>query len=306
MRRIGDYTAKEWLKFDPIKYGLKEARNRFVQLIYNRVGSLGVEATIDMLAKNHKDILVMAILFETPWIADWLCRSVKKNLVNADLVLFDNSRTVAARIKNKEICEAYHVSYVALPRLPIWNVNWSHSSAMQWIFFNFVRILKPNKFAFIDHDMIPFDRVDLAACVDSQPFYGLLRPGGRNEKFLGAWSLWAGFCVFNYKYLEYQDLDFLYNFSMGLDTGGGNYELLYKKFSKEDMLFSPVYEQSINIPNQRVMDGLQVIDGKWIHVGSVSYGGTDKKKQDYWRGLDAALTSGIGWDSILVSSQRTW
>ncbi len=306
MRKITEYHLEEWSRLDPLKYAFKEFRNRVVQAIYNRIGANGVNNTLEACKRNQNNILVMVILFETPWVADWLCRSVQNNLINANVVLFDNSRTADARAKNKNICEAHKMLYVALPRLPIWNVNWSHSAAMQWIYSNFIRILRPAKFAFIDHDMIPFNRIDLSDRVDGQPFYGLLRPGGKNEKCPGAWSLWAGYCVFNYKEIKYQKLDFLYNFSMGLDTGGGNFELLYNKYNKASMSFSPVFSQTIDVPGFGLMDELQIIDGKWIHLGSVSYAGKARSKQDYWRALDSALASGVNFESMLVSSQRTW
>lgn len=306
MREIVDYSLKEWARMDPLKYAFKECRNRIVQSVYNRTGLSRTNAAIEACKRKQNNLLLISVLFETPWIADWLCRAVKMNLENVSLVLFDNSRSDAARLQNKLICDGHGVQYVALPKLKLRNVNWSHSSALQWIFINFIYKIRPDRFAFIDHDLIPFDRVDLSACVDEQPFYGLLRPGGKNEKKHEAWSLWAGYSVFNYKKIGFRKLDFLYNFSMGLDTGGSNYEVLYREFDKSSLIFSSVHSQDLILPDGSEIKGIQVIDNKWFHVGSVSYAGGNRSKQEYWSALDSALTSGSRWTSLVSSSYRTW
>lgn len=80
----------------------------------------------------------------------------------------------------------------------------------------------PSAFGFLDDDLFPTAPDDPFACLTKQDFYGVVRRAGER------WFLWAGFCLFRFAAVANQPLDFRPDYFNGLDTGGGNWEVLYR------------------------------------------------------------------------------
>jgi hypothetical protein len=139
--------------------------------------------------------------------------------------------------------------------------------AVQWCFENIIRAVKPALFSFIDHDLIPANPINFEQTIKEQPFYGVL---WKSEK-TSAWQLWAGYCVFSYKAISQYKLNFLYDFSNGLDTGGRNYQTLYQYFDKEGLCFSENVLADFSGSSSVEKHRMQIIDDCWIHMGGAGH-----------------------------------
>jgi hypothetical protein len=218
--------------------------------------------------------IAIVVAFEQPWALDWLLKMAKKNLQNTTVLVFDNSRDFDIRSKIKSACRKNKAHYLSLPKYSTNHVNRSHGMAMSWIYKHIVEVIQPKLFAFIDHDLIPVRSISFAKLVKIQPFYG--RETGKKK--IGFWSLWAGYCVFDFNYLVNKKINFLYDFSRGLDTGGRNWKALYSNYKKETLAFASSTNKKIFLPNFKQGFSVEFIDDKWIHIGGISYNNNFEKK----------------------------
>lgn len=306
MRELYRYSSKDWLRFKPIIYWVRGLRNRI--FLYWYVGNIPKEYN-DFMGKNHhlkgKNIII-AISFEQPWVIRWLGEAAQKNILDAELIIFDNSMKLSSRASIRQACEDIGIPYFGLPKNPTSHVNRSHSLAMQWIYENFIVKIKPEIFAFIDHDLIPIKHVEIGRKINNQDFYGLLRPGGENEHDPRAWSLWAGYCIFKYNSVMNTHMNFMYDFSRGLDTGGGNYETLYRHYEKNQLKFPAVYDVQLNIEPFGIVSEIQQVDEEWYHIGSVGYNENMQSKEEYVKSIANTLANGSSWDDLVFSRSRSW
>ena len=218
----------------------------------------------------------------------------KKNLKNTSILVFDNSRKLAFRKKIELVCKKNGVFYYSLPKYNTHHVNRSHGMAMSWIYSNVIKTLKPKIFGFIDHDLIPVSPIDFSKAINSQHFYGRIT-GNKS----GYWSLWAGYCLFDFNYLENKKINFLYDFTKGLDTGGRNWESLYSSFQKNELVFAPATNKKIYLSKFKNGWDVDFIDEKWIHIGSISYNNNFDKKFNFFKALAKKLDADKNWTKLL-------
>lgn len=284
----------DWLKFKPFNFAFKLIRNDIWLKAYV---SRKPERLAEFLehTKGLKNKSVIAIVaFEQPWALNWLLQMAKKNLRESSVLVFDNSRDPMLRDEIEAVCTANDVLYFSLPRNHTKHVNRSHGMAMSWIFDNVIKNIEPKQFAFIDHDLIPVSPVDFSKALESQPFFG--RRGGQKVDY---WSLWAGYCLFDFKFLENKKINFLYDFSRGLDTGGRNWGSIYSLFDQTKIKFASRVFSKVYLPD--FPDGVRVefIDEKWVHMGSISYNDNFKIKSDFFKALARELEKDANWQRLL-------
>jgi hypothetical protein len=155
-------------------------------------------------------------------------------------------------------------------------------------------VLQPKIFGFIDHDLIPISPIDFSKAINSQPFYG--RITGNKSRY---WSLWAGYCLFDFNYLADKKINFLYDFTKGLDTGGRNWDSLYSSFQKNHLTFAPATTKTFYLPKFNSGWDVDFIDNKWIHIGSIGYNNNFDKKFIFFKALAKALESDQDWTRLL-------
>lgn len=284
----------DWLKFKPLNFAFKKIRNDIWLKAYV---SRKPERLAEFLeqTKGLKNKSVIAIVaFEQPWALSWLLQMAKKNLRESSVLVFDNSRNPLLRDEIEAVCTANNVLYFSLPRNHTKHVNRSHGMAMSWIFDNVIKNIEPKQFAFIDHDLIPVSQVDFSKALELQPFFG--RRGGQKVDY---WSLWAGYCLFDFKFLENKKINFLYDFSRGLDTGGRNWGSIYSLFDQTKIKFASRVFSKVYLPD--FPDGVRVefIDEKWVHMGSISYNDNFKIKSDFFKALASELEKDANWQRLL-------
>jgi hypothetical protein len=197
------------------------------------------------------------------------------------------------------VCQKNKTSYFSLPKYSTDHVNRSHGMAMSWIYKHIVEVIQPKVFAFIDHDLIPVRPINLAKLIKTQPFYG--RETGKKK--IGFWSLWAGYCIFDFNYLIDKKINFLYDFSRGLDTGGRNWKALYAHHQKETLAFAPLTKKIIFLPAFKKGFNVEFIDEKWIHIAGISYNNNFEKKLKFFKALAKEININPRWyESVQIKS----
>ncbi len=286
MRYLTEFSAMEWLGLVPIRHTLKQIRNDAWLAFYknSRAGQL------DRFLAEHGHLtnknIALIVAFEQPWALNWLLQMANRNVADTTFLVFDNSRNVSKRIEIEQVCKRNQAPYLALPPNPTRHVNRSHGMAMTWVYHNVVRAIKPRIFGFIDHDLIPVRKVSVADKLADQSVYGLL-----NEGKFGFWYLWAGYCFFDYAGTIGKKINFLYDFSRDLDTGGRNWNSLYRDLDRRQLRVASVENVSMNVASIKNPRMVQFVDRNWLHIGGISYNSPDHL--EFFRELQIVLNQGL-------------
>lgn len=287
MRNLTEFSWKEQLTLLPLRHAMKQVRNDAWMAIYRRRRSQGLRRFLDEAQTLAGKTIALVIAFEQPGYLNWLLQMARTNLTDATVLVFDNSRDAAKRKEIEAVCTANGVAYLALPTNSTTHVNRSHGMAMSWVYHNAVRAIHPRIFGFIDHDLIPAKRMAIADKLANQPIYGLLNTG----KF-GFWSLWAGYCFFEFAAIGELPLNFLYDFSRDLDTGGRNWRDLYRHYDRSKLQFASSEHITMSAPGVKKARQVQWIDRSWMHIGGISYHEAPRDRIEFYAALENALRQG--------------
>ena len=164
---------------------------------------------------------------------------------------------------------------------------------MTWIYYNVVKSIEPRLFAFLDHDMIPVEEISLEKSLARQPFYGYVRVNP------WAWNLWAGYCMYDFKAVEGKPLNFLYDFSRKLDTGGLNWDCLYKYYDWRQMHLAGSEFIHLRDPVNGKPKLMQIVDHDWLHIQGIGYNDNFSAKAQFCQHLASAFDKGISMASII-------
>jgi hypothetical protein len=293
VRAPTEFSPREWLRLQPLVYAFKQARNDLRQAAYLRRGTPALARFLADAAPLRGRDVTLIVAFEQPWVLGWLLRMARRNLGDSTPLVFDNSRSPAARAAIERACAECGAAYLALPPNPVRHPNRSHGNAMTWIWHNAVRALQPRTFGFVDHDLIPLAPVSPAGRLAGQDFYGALNDGRHG------WSLWAGYCTYDFAAVERLRLNFLYDFSRELDTGGRNWACLYRHHDRRSLRFASCELAALVDPQSGERRPMQVIDGAWLHLGGVSYNAGFTSRAEYFARLEAATAGGMGLGDLI-------
>jgi hypothetical protein len=281
MRHLTEFPLTEWLKLVPIQHALKQARNDAWLAVYKTIRPKRLTRFLNEATQLTGKNVALVIAFEQPWALDWLLRMANRNLSDTKVLVFDNSRNDSKRIEIEQVCAKNEIPYLALPANPTTHVNRSHGMAMTWVYYNVVRAINPRVFGFIDHDLIPVRKVSMADKIKDQPIYGLLNVG----KF-GFWFLWAGYCFFDYAQLRSKSINFLYDFSCDLDTGGRNWNSVYRHLDRSRLRVASSENISMAVDPIAHPRMVQFIDQNWLHIGGISYSYNSPENIAFFEGLE--------------------
>lgn len=298
MRELTKFSIKSWIRLEPLKYLFKHTRNLTLLGLYTKKKQVLLESFLLKCSHLKEENIILVTAFEQPWVVDWQLKMSKKYIQDAVILVFDNSKNTKARGEIKKVCESNDTLYLPLPSNPTKHVNRSHALAMQWVYENVVKAIQPKNYIYIDHDLIPVKRLSISKLMNGQDFYGLLKDKSRNDP--GSWSIWAGYTMFKFSATKHKKMNFMYDFSRDLDTGGGNYETLYKFYDRHSMNFAGKEWVSVDIPEIGKIDNLQLLDNCWHHIGSVSYNNNFDSRRDYCLALSQVIDSGLEWDKLLL------
>ena len=287
MREAHEFSPGEWALLVPVRQWLRQLRNDALLAHYRRQTTPELGAFLRRNADLAGKRVAIVVAFEQPWSLRWQLRMAARNLQGVQILVVDNSREASMRRQIREVCEQHRTPYLGLPRYRTRHANRSHGMAMTWVWHNVVRPLGPKSFGFLDHDMIPVAPTRPAEHLREQPIYGLLRPGR-----LQYWYLWAGYCFYEFEHTALQRLNFLYDFSRELDTGGRNWTPLYGALPRQGLRFASQEFVPLQPPSWPRACQVEVLDDAWIHVGGVSYKVNFESRRVFFDALFTALDAG--------------
>ena len=231
-------------------------------------------AFAETLKQSPERNYCFTIAFNTPWVIDALATAWRIFAPGTRLVVIDNSSKPDARIAIEAICRQRGVAYFPLPRNFERNPSRSHGISQTWAFHNIIRKLSPDMFGFIDHDCFPISHVDMEKLIGDRIGYGLALKAKstylyKSPKDEDRWVYWAGLCFYDFSAVEHVNLDFRHRLDIGMDTGGGNWPVLYAKFSDAQFGKATVGSMTVNVQDRDVE--YQMFDNAFFHVGGASY-----------------------------------
>jgi len=251
-----EYGLEDWLHLRPLTHCLKTIRYRGINRWYlARSARTGDVACVARDLRGRKVLATVA--FDDPEAIAWQWQLVRRYVPDALYLIADNSASESKSAAIGEIARAHAIAYVRLPANP-WRWSRSHGLALNWIWQNVIRPGEPEAFGFIDDDIFPTAPDDPFAPLATQDFFGLVRTVGPR------WFLWAGLCVFRFERVKHAPLDFGQDWFAGLDTGGGNWRVLYRhadpaQLRQLDTRLVP-YREGID-----TADGALQWCGSWLH-----------------------------------------
>ena len=129
-----------------------------------------------------------------------------------------------------------------------------------------------------------------------QPFYGV-----PNESKWG-WSLWAGYCSYSFQAVRNLALNFLNDFSLGLDTGGRNWSCLYRNFDRARLRFGEREKIKVRDPFDGTVHPVEVVDGSWIHLGGAGYSNGFQGRLQFYERMAKATDEGANLQMLTNTS----
>ena len=290
MRDLSQFSLKEWCRLKPVFYALSQGRDDIRQMYYCHQRAKNQDDFLkNLMGVNH---LTSIVAFEQPWALNWQLKMAHQNLTDVQLVVFDNSREPELRHKIAEVCRLNNTPYLALPSYSTRHINLSHGMAMNWIYQNIVKIIRPKLFSYIDHDMIPVLPSTYSHKLVDQPLYGL--PRVKRSR----WYLWAGYCAFDFDFVNNKKINFLEDCSNELDTGGRNWHVIYNDSDLDTLQFADQSFFDVLDPATKMKTKIEIIDKTWFHIGGIGYNDNFKKKAALCEYLADALNTGYSWSDL--------
>jgi hypothetical protein len=258
-KRLSEYSIREHLRLQPLTHAWKTWNYRRMDERYMALPATAGDAAAIRTAIGGRNVLV-TIAFEDPAGLEMHIALVRR-YVKADYhIVVDNSRDEESIRRNAAVVAAQGGLYLQLPPNP-WtkrNDSRSHGIALNWVWRNIIRPAAPHAFGFIDDDMFPVAPCDPFAPLARYSFYGDHRHAGPR------WFLWAGYCFFRFDAVKDKPLDFGLDWFVGLDTGGANWDVLYRHIDPKALPLRPI-EQIKALPDQPKDKVYFELRGEWIH-----------------------------------------
>lgn len=259
---------------NPVVRAAKNLRNEAIDRAYRRRRSAAGAEFAAELERRGAHRLCISVAFNSPWVIDVLTAAWELHPVGMALAVVDNSSRPAARSEHERICAARGVPWLGLPPNPEWSPNRSHGIALNWIWHNVVRRLRPELIGFVDHDCFPIRPLDLPARMNGFTVYGLR---GASKIHPEAWNLWAGYTFLRPAALEAAEaafpsrIDFKHRIEYGLDTGGSNWMAVYRKLDPERIGSATEGILPVDLNAGRPPLRVHLIDDTFAHLGGASY-----------------------------------
>jgi hypothetical protein len=260
-RPLFDYDLADWRRLRPVLHLLKSWRYRAIDSFYMRRAPRAGDAPALARELRGKKILV-SIAFGDPQAIAWQAQLLTRYVSKAFHVIVDNTPDDATAAAIAEVAARSACPYVRLPANP-WNLgkgsaSRSHGIALNWVWHNLLRPGEPEAFGFLDDDLFPTAPDDPFEPLASQDFYGVVRNAGPR------WFLWAGYCMFKFERVRAKALDFGQDWFNALDTGGGNWDVLYRHADRGRLR----EVESVFVaykPGIEIAEGPLQWCGTWIH-----------------------------------------
>jgi hypothetical protein len=254
---------------NPIVRVLKNTRNQLVDLSFRVQAREQAAQLVHRLNRNKVKSVCFVVAFNVPWAIEMMIAAWRQCPIGFDLVVANNSSDGNQRKAIWELCLRSDIPHVDLPWNPEWHPCRSHGIAMNWLFYNVIRHLQLETFGFLDHDCFPIRPFDVNERLRRCDVYGTKF---MSPKFPDVWNMWAGFCFYRGLLVRSRNVDFKNCVELGLDTGGGNWQLIY----------SHLDPQRVGTAELRQLEGDEdfhiVIDEAFLHVGGASFRSANQQR----------------------------
>ncbi|OHV59820.1 hypothetical protein LCM4577_20195 [Mesorhizobium sp. LCM 4577] len=289
-KALREYEWRQWLRLQPLLHAIKTARYRRIdqRFVHQPVEGDDVPAIRDAARGRH---VLLTVAFDDPRCLDLQLR-LTEGLVRHDLhIVADNSVSDASADENRRVCANRGAAYVRLPANPwtVKNPSRSHGAALNWMWRNVLEPAAPAAFGFLDQDLFPTQPCDPFEPLEATAFYGDLRWAGAR------WFLWAGYCFFRFDAVGREPLDFGLDWFAGLDTGGANWEVLYRHVDPNTVPQRPITAFAA-LPGIELRQAYCEWRGSWLHEvgldGDLSL--KAKKREAVLRLLAPAIEISLG------------
>ncbi len=258
-RPLGEYTLEDWRRLRPLTHRLKSLRYRRITEAYVRLPPRAGDV-VGIIRQGRNRRVLVTIAFDDPEAIAWQTKLVALYVPDPLHVIADNSRGDGAAGEIARIAAAAGVPCLRLPP-----IDWrrgvssrSHGLALNWVWRNLIRPGAPVAFGFLDDDIFPTGPDDPFAPLSRQDFYGVVREAGER------WFLWAGFCFFRFDRVRDLALDFGQDWFIGLDTGGGNWDVLYRHVQRGALAEAQTAFVPYKVGVSSADGPLQTV-GPWLH-----------------------------------------
>ena len=231
------------LNNNPLTRWVKNQRNALINDRFKKRAADRIVVPSDWIPENRRAV-VFSIAFNKTVCVEVMIESWKLHARNTDLVIVDNSSKPQAREEIEALCAINNIPYIGLPKNPERNQNRSHALSMNWVYSNLVLKWRPRFFGFLDHDCFPFAAFDLNETKGDFSILGNKRYP-KIRKF-NQWNLWAGFCFYRLNRIQKLNINFTHSIELNLDTGGGNYNPLYRYIRDGEVVFA----ERKDVPNE--------------------------------------------------------
>ncbi len=258
-KRLSEYTFREYLHLQPLTQAWKTWNYRMMDERYMALAAAAGDADAIRAALRGSNMLA-TVAFEDPPGLDMHVSLIRRYVKFDQHLVVDNSRDAGMAAQNREIADAAGALYLQLPPNP-WtkrNESRSHGIALNWIWRNIIKPAAPYAFGLVDDDMFPVAPVDPFAPLARHDFYGDQRTAGTR------WFLWAGYCFFLFDAVKDKPLDFGLDWFIGLDTGGANWDVLYRDINPRSLPKHHI-EPFAALPDHTVKEVYFERRGEWIH-----------------------------------------
>jgi hypothetical protein len=247
--------------------------------------------------ENGTDIYV--ITFNNPLLVEYQIKTLRKFFkAPFNLIVVDNNNWLYPEQSERvlALCIQEGVIYVKAPdnyyqHKENFDPSMKLGTTMNWLYVNCIQDRQPAYFGFLDHDCFLVRKLDLRPWLDKKGMYGRVI----RSKVSKAWTLHVTTNFYKFDTVRELLLDFRAAHEDQLDTGGANYNILYKHLSPDDY---EIERKSIRFAEADVnrKDSVQhyeMIGGAWYHMAASSHdqlAGDGLYKLAYTKGyLDSRL-----------------
>jgi len=278
-KQLRDYKVRDWLHLRPLTQGYKTLRYDAANAAHMKKPARDERELAAVREAITGRRALVTIAFEDAEVIGWQIPLIRRYVACDAHVIADNS---VDDIRASEVREAALHAGALYMRLPANKAreSRSHGLALNWFWTNAVKPARPQAFGFLDHDLFPTAPDDPFAPLAGQDFFGVLRIAGER------WYLWPGFCLFRFAAVADKPLDFRQDWFIGLDTGGGNWDVLYHHADRSRLRFMPRVHKPYREGVPMCESYVEWSD-HWLH--EVGYEGRDDLRTDKRAAIGALL-----------------
>ncbi|WP_296745238.1 hypothetical protein [Mesorhizobium sp.] len=270
-----DISVEDWRRLNAAPKFRRRLRNRIRAFRFLREPA--AETLMFNSEKAFSDAVIASVAFNRPDVIEWQIHLVRRHVAESKAyVVFDNSSREDARRAIRDLCKRRHVPYVGLPKNRMM-VSASHGLALNWIVRNFISAFRPSLFGFLDHDIFPTAPFSVRRQMTGKLLYGRKR---HDTPTPGGWFLWPGFSFFD-GCLPLGQMDFSPSYRFHMDSGGGNWPVLYRSIDLNKVRFAETRWLRFGQGRDEYSDYFLFLDG-WLHAGNASHWkqpSTDRREQ---------------------------